>query len=224
MRLRAYDVVAVDAVTVETKPSAGLPVPRSTKVSWDVTFTAYATGAVDGVTVTVSVAVVGPNGTGDNTTTAVIRAGRDNAVNVTLHLDEVDAWWPVGLGAPSLYNATVTVCAVDPSDECSNISFPMGFRTVSLQRPPAPDGVGRLYYFEVNGAPLYVKGANWVPPDAFPTRGDTAAHFLPKLDSFVAAGFNTLRVWGGGYPPADAFYIGASERGLLLWQVRVRRL
>lgn len=38
------------------------------------------------------------------------------------------------------------------------------------------------------------------------------------LQSCVAANFNTIRVWGGGYYPDDYFYDLCDEYGLIVWQ------
>ena len=37
------------------------------------------------------------------------------------------------------------------------------------------------------------------------------------MASFAAAGYNVLRVWGGGHPMSTAFYESALAHGLLLW-------
>lgn len=213
--LRAFDAAALDAVTVTTTPR-----PDVGPSAWAVTFTAYATAAADGVPVAVAAAIDGVGAGGVGATTATLVAGAANAVNVSLLVAAAPAWWPAGHGAQPLFNATVTLTGRDAggANESSSLTWELGFRTVALLRPPAPDGTGRLFAFAVNGAPVYVKGANWVPNDAFPTRGGGAAQFEPKLDAFVAANFNALRVWGGGYPPSDAFYAAAARRGLLLWQ------
>ena len=57
-----------------------------------------------------------------------------------------------------------------------------------------------------------------MPADAFATRVAGRAQLAPKLASFAAAHYNTLRVWGGGHPQPDAFYELAQEAGLLVWQ------
>jgi beta-mannosidase len=71
----------------------------------------------------------------------------------------------------------------------------VGFRTVTLD--VAPDENGGPFTIGVNGEPVYVRGANWIPDDAFVTRLTPEAYRRSVGDA-VAAGRNLLRVWGGG--------------------------
>ena len=70
---------------------------------------------------------------------------------------------------------------------------------------------------KVNGQPVFVKGANWIPDDAFPVRVDRA-RYERRLRQAVDANLNLIRVWGGGIYEADDFYDVADELGLLTWQ------
>ena len=45
----------------------------------------------------------------------------------------------------------------------------VGFRTVEIVQDPLPGG--KSFYFRINGLPVFVKGANWVPADAFGMHG-----------------------------------------------------
>ena len=65
--------------------------------------------------------------------------------------------------------------------------------------------------------PVFVKGANWIPDDAFPSRIDRD-RYARRLDQAVAANLNLIRVWGGGIYESDDFYELCDERGLLTWQ------
>lgn len=211
--LRGIDAAVLEEVTLVTTPAVQ-PVPLSpAQAAWTAVVTAHVTAYRAGVAATVAVAI---DGVATGSVHAMLPEGSSD-VSVHLSAASVDAWWPHGLGAPSLYNATVTL-TVDGTLEASSQHLRMGFRTVSLEQPPAPDSRGTLYYFTVNGHALMVKGANWVPPDAFDARASSRALLAPKIASFLAAHYNTLRVWGGGYPMADAFYQLAHEAGLLIWQ------
>ena len=210
--LRGVDGAVLEEVTVVTTPEK-LPVPLSLCSAWTAVVTAHIMTYSDaGVGATIAVSIDGVT-TGS---THVVLSKGSTKVNVNLTADAVNAWWTRGLGAPSLYNASVTV-TVDGTLETSKQFLRIGFRTVSLELPLAPDGLGSLYFFTLNGHSLIIKGANWVPPDAFEARASSRAQFAPKFASFAAAHYNTLRVWGGGYPPLNPFFDLAQEMGFLVW-------
>jgi beta-mannosidase len=80
-----------------------------------------------------------------------------------------------------------------------------------------PDSVGRSFYFKIDGKPVYMKGANYIPSDVF----------LPELKkedyrkivkAAKDANMNMLRVWGGGIYEADEFYDLCDEYGIMVWQ------
>jgi len=208
--LRGFAGAALDEVTVVTTPAA-LPVPRGdAPAAWTADFVAWATGAAPAgadVTVDVAIAELGLSATARG---AVATGPAGGAVPVSLAVPAALAWWPAGLGSPRLYNATVTLTADGAGGSVSTRTLEIGFRTTRLDQPPAPHGGnGSLYIFAVNGVRFFVKGANWVPSDAFPTRIMVPQNLVPKLETVVDAGFNTLRVWGGGHPQAPPFYEGA---------------
>lgn len=76
---------------------------------------------------------------------------------------------------------------------------------------------GLTFFVKVNNEPVFLKGSNWVPPDAFQ---DRVSHerLEALLDAALAANMNTLRVWGGGVYESDAFYSLADTKGILIWQ------
>ncbi|TAD86669.1 MAG: glycoside hydrolase family 2 protein [Bacteroidetes bacterium] len=79
------------------------------------------------------------------------------------------------------------------------------------------DSVGKSFYFKIDGKPVYVKGANYIPSDVFLPR-------LKKEDyrkivlSAKESNMNMLRVWGGGIYEDDAFYDLCDEYGIMVWQ------
>ena len=91
----------------------------------------------------------------------------------------------------------------------------VGFR--DLRWNTEPDADGTPFQLVVNDQPVFVKGANWIPDDAFPVRVDRA-RYRTRLQQARAAGLNLIRVWGGGIYEADAFYELCDELGLLTWQ------
>ena len=107
----------------------------------------------------------------------------------------------------------------DSSDEAPEplhrIATTIGFRELELVRER--DTVGESFQFRVNGAPLFIKGANWIPDHSLPT-AITREHLRSRLTAARDAGFNMLRVWGGGLYESDIFYELCDELGILVWQ------
>lgn len=131
-------------------------------------------------------------------------------LEITTVVDDPDLWWPRGYGDQSLYDLTVTI---DGADEQTRR---IGFRDLRVVRDPDDQG-GESFYFEVNGEPIFAKGANWIPMDAL-YGGVSTDRYDQLLESAAEANMNTIRVWGGGYYENDYFYDRCDELGLLVWQ------
>jgi len=91
----------------------------------------------------------------------------------------------------------------------------IGFRTVEVQVDP--DDIGTSFTVVVNGEPLWIKGANWIPDDAFPHRIGRD-RYRERIEQAEFGNVNLLRVWGGGIFESDDFYELCDERGMLTWQ------
>ncbi len=81
------------------------------------------------------------------------------------------------------------------------------------------DSIGQSFTFYRDGKPLFIKGANWIPVHSFPVL-DSAnkARYRYLLRSAKEAGFNMIRVWGGGIYEHDYFYDLCDSLGLMVWQ------
>jgi beta-mannosidase len=141
-----------------------------------------------------------------------LRAG-DNAIVIPFAIAHPQRWWPAGYGKPNLYDFHVDVTA--NGKLLASADRQTGLRSVELRRQK--DRWGKSFEFVVNGVPIFAKGANFIPPDIFPTRV-TPAKFRQLLESARAANMNMLRVWGGGYYLPDDFYATADKLGLMVWQ------
>ncbi|MEV0380936.1 glycoside hydrolase family 2 protein [Nonomuraea sp. NPDC050643] len=119
-----------------------------------------------------------------------------------LRVPEPRPWWPRGYGDQPLYDLTVRLAEQEWRGR-------IGFRDVELDR--------EAFALKVNGVPVFVRGANWIPDDCFPSR-ITRDRLAARFGQATAAGVNLLRVWGGGRYESDDFYDLADERGLLVWQ------
>lgn len=82
-----------------------------------------------------------------------------------------------------------------------------------------PDSIGLAYTFFDNGAPIMVKGANWIPAHSFPIlTDDLKRRYKYLLESAKDAHFNMIRVWGGGIYEHDYFYDLCDSLGIMVWQ------
>ena len=141
-----------------------------------------------------------------------VQPGRTTGV-VSVVVADAELWWPQGYGRQPLYPVEVDLSG--PSGPLGSWSGRVGFRTVELDT--APDEHGTPFALRVNGVPIFARGVNWIPEDAFLPRVDTA-RYAARLRQAKDAGVNLVRVWGGGIYESDAFYDTCDELGLLVWQ------
>ncbi|MEO7374013.1 MAG: glycoside hydrolase family 2 protein, partial [Terrimesophilobacter sp.] len=140
---------------------------------------------------------------------------------VEVAIPTVERWWPRGYGEQPLYDISVDLgsstgeAGCEPSASTDNWSGRVGFRDVRLDM--LPDEHGTSFQFVVNDQPVYIRGANWIPDDAFPHRV-TRERYAARIAQAERAGINLLRVWGGGIYEADDFFELCDERGILTWQ------
>lgn len=150
--------------------------------------------------------------------TSIELAGGETSGVLTLELADVELWWPTGHGEQPLYDVTVIVtdaAAPISSPPLDQVTKRVGFRTVELDM--TPDDRGTPFRIRVNGRAIFIKGANWIPDDAFPHRVDRD-RYARRLDQAQFAGMNLIRVWGGGIYESEDFFDLCDERGLLTWQ------
>jgi beta-mannosidase len=137
----------------------------------------------------------------------------DNQMALPFEIAHPQRWWPVGYGAPNLYDFHVDVAL--HGDVVAGAERQTGLRSVQLVHKK--DQWGKSFAFVVNGVPIFAKGANVIPMDSFPNRV-TTARIDAMLQSARDANMNMLRIWGGGYYLEDAFYAEADKLGLMVWQ------
>jgi beta-mannosidase len=123
-------------------------------------------------------------------------------------------WWPRGYGEPVRYPLEVALRTGDGTElECWRRS--VGFRDVRLDT--GPDEHGSAYTLLVNDVPVFVRGANWIPDDPFPSR-ITRDRLAQRLEQAAEANLNLLRVWGGGRYESEDFYELADSAGIMVGQ------
>lgn len=138
-----------------------------------------------------------------------------NKLEIPITINNPKLWQPNGYGDQKLYHFRVEL--IKDRDVIDSKDISIGLRTVKLVQQPDPDGKGRSFYFEVNGRPVFAKGANYIPNDVFLIRVSPEKYeFIIK--SAAEANMNMLRVWGGGIYENDIFYDLCDKYGIMVWQ------
>jgi len=95
------------------------------------------------------------------------------------------------------------------------VSERIGVRTVELNQEKSIDGC-RNFTVMVNSVPIFCKGTNAVPMDAFHCRD------LERIPKFIEltrdTNCNMVRVWGGSVYEHDLFYDLCDENGIMVLQ------
>lgn len=136
-----------------------------------------------------------------------------NTIAIPVEIDKPALWFPAGYGSQPLYTFKATL--LNASRSLDSKTARTGLRSVVLLRKP--DKWGQSFEFVVNGIPVFIKGADVIPFDSFPSRV-TEARYRHILQSAKDANMNMVRLWGGGYYESDTFYNICDELGLMVWQ------
>jgi len=140
--------------------------------------------------------------------TVSLQAG-EAVLHFPFTIESPELWYPNGMGNSFLYPAKLRMKTDNGMLE-KQMNF--GVRTIKLRRDK--DSIGEIFEFVVNGIPVFAKGANYVPQDAFLVHENHEA----LLQSCVDANFNMLRVWGGGIYEDEQFYELCDSLGIMIWQ------
>ncbi|MBN1985381.1 MAG: glycoside hydrolase family 2 protein [Prolixibacteraceae bacterium] len=132
--------------------------------------------------------------------------------SVDFQIENPKLWWTNGLGEPHLYNITGKL-KIKEMEVAENSRI--GIRTLELVREK--DEEGTSFYFKLNGHPVFMKGANYIPNDVFLPRVTEENH-RKVVETAKISNNNMLRVWGGGIYEEDIFYDLCDEAGILVWQ------
>ena len=130
-----------------------------------------------------------------------------NPVKTVFEVKNPKLWYPAGYGEQPLYELTVQA-------DSSSVKKKIGLR--DLKTVSHPDEHGICLYFEVNGIPVFAKGADWIPIDGRP-QTYSRERYDKLLSDAVEANMNALRIWGGGLYENEDFYDLCDEKGILLW-------
>jgi beta-mannosidase len=146
---------------------------------------------------------------------------------VTILVRNPQLWWPRGYGDPVLNDLYVHLLHEEETEILNEgkgpVSKPVldrweariGLREVTMNTEP--DAVGEQWTIEINGKPIWIKGANWIPDDCFPHRVDEM-RYRQRIQQAIDSNMNLLRIWGGGTYESETFYSICDELGVLVWQ------
>ena len=146
--------------------------------------------------------------------TLTVFADMSDGTTVTnvVEIDNPPLWWPNGAGEQNFYEYAVAVNG-------EIVKGRIGLRKLEVlnEKTVSADGKDELsLVFRVNNRRLFMKGANWIPCDAYESR-QTPERYRDLLTSAAKANMNMLRVWGGGQYEHEVFYNLCDELGILLW-------
>ena len=136
-------------------------------------------------------------------------------LDFTLKIREPKLWWPYRKGEAFLYNFNIRI--EQDGKILDQVNRKIGIREIELVN--TEDSMGTSFYFKVNGRPIYIKGANYVPQDVFVGMEENKAYNSRKLIADVVnSNMNMIRIWGGGVYESDAFYELCDSAGIMVWQ------
>jgi len=111
------------------------------------------------------------------------------------------------------------ICTTDStwSGEKNRPTSPYADNFGAIKLVREKDSIGTSFYFTKDGAPLFIRGANYIPQSIFPARvsDDDYRNLLYQVK---AANINMLRVWGGGIYEKEIFYDLCDSLGIMVWQ------
>ncbi|MFC4738832.1 glycoside hydrolase family 2 protein [Flavobacterium ponti] len=136
-----------------------------------------------------------------------------NTVKIPLEIKNPILWWCNGLGVPHQYIFQFVLKS--NNKVLDNKTLKIGLRTIELIQEK--DKVGTSFYFKLNGIPVFMKGANYIPDDSFMPRVSDSI-YKARIKDAVDANMNMFRVWGGGIYLDDVFYDECDKNGILVWQ------
>lgn len=136
-------------------------------------------------------------------------------VNFSVMIEDPKLWWPCDLGDPYLYSYQLDYFENGVLADSRSGEF--GIREVSYIERAKQTETGFTSQLLINGTPVFLKGANWIPLDIM-TGCVTAEKYEQSIRLAKEANFNCLRVWGGGIYEKDCFYNLCDRAGIMVWQ------
>ena len=161
----------------------------------------------------IEVILEAPDGRRFTSMVDVDAAGEQGQALARMEIPDPERWWPRGRGPQPLHRVEVRLLREEDLLDIDRRRI--GLRSTVLENEA--DAAGTSFRIVINGEPVFCQGANWIPDGLFPgTASDERTR--ERIQQAVDAGFNMLRVWGGGVYESDAFYDACDELGVMVWQ------
>lgn len=114
-----------------------------------------------------------------------------NKIHIPLDIQNPVRWMPNGWGEPHLYDFSAQV--ICDGKTIASRQHRIGLRTIRVVNEK--DKEGESFYFEVNGIPMFAKGANYIPDDAL-LPCITTERYKTLFRDMKEANMNMVRIWG----------------------------
>lgn len=129
---------------------------------------------------------------------------------------EVNPWWPNGAGEQMLYTLKINLETETRAEQCV-IERRIGFKQIEWRPCEGAPADAEPWICAVNGIPIFLQGANWVPP-TLDYHSASLEDYQRLIGLYHDMGCNVLRVWGGAILEREWFYDLCDEAGILVWQ------
>lgn len=126
-------------------------------------------------------------------------------------------WNPAGYGAPNLYDYEIKLISSGEVQEVKKGRTGIRSSRIKEDAFAEKNGTGFSFALEINGVPVFCKGSNWIPMELWPSE-IKEGNYRYYLSMMRDAGFNMVRVWGGGIYEKERFYELCDEYGIMVWQ------
>ena len=148
-------------------------------------------------------------------TEAVELQGDENHFHYRMKVPHAQLWWPVDMGKPNLYRLKIAFIPEHATPVVKETTF--GIRTI--ENKPLSGGPYAYKYnwqFVINGKPIFLKGANWTPIDAYlDLRRERYERFIQLAkDQHI----QIFRSWGAGIAETKTFYDLCDRYGIMVYQ------
>jgi len=132
---------------------------------------------------------------------------------IPVEVSDPRLWWPNGCGKQYLYKILVSL--KKNNGVLESREFKTGLRKLGIRQEY--DRWGRSFEFEINGIPIFARGADYIIEDNLMSR-----YSYKRTENLIKdcaeANFNCIRVWGGGIYPDDDFFNLCDQYGIIVWQ------